>query len=30
MFHADAWEKGYREALAHHGLDWSERDSQEA
>ena len=27
--HADTWEKGYRKALAHNGLAWSERDSQE-
>lgn len=28
-FHADTWENGYRKALVHHGLAWSERDSQE-
>lgn len=27
--HADTWEAGYRKALKNHGLDWSERDSQE-
>lgn len=29
MFHADAWEQGYRRALKTHGLAWSERDSRE-
>ena len=29
MFHADAWEQGYRRALKTHGLAWSERDSGE-
>lgn len=28
MFHADAWEQGYRRALKTHGLAWSERDSR--
>lgn len=29
MFHADAWEQGYRRAPKTHGLAWSERDSRE-